>query len=393
MGLSCRYQAVVLDPGRSGAGAILRSTFLRRCSELGLQTGECIDALDEESYRDRRNLRAPIAGVYIGPGETETCTKVAEALIRAGAPVLPLVPQLDGYKKQVPSCLHRLNAQKLEPSDTQLERAASWLLEELALLRKQRLAFISYRRGESITVAQQIYRALDACAFRVFLDTHSIRYGAPFQEVINDRMADADILIFLDTPGALDSKWVEQEFSLAHNLGLGVLHVIWPGHHPIRETELNNKIYLQNTDFRNSESARLAEQELQDDTISQIVTSSEAIRARTLAARRTRVIHSFQRLATERGLNAVVGPEHFVEIFGQGESTARAYPIVGHPDAHAMQQVHQVCPPGLDASLIFDPSGLQPTAASHLGWLNQHVPIKAVALSEVEQWLTKLAAR
>lgn len=389
----CRYQAVILDPARSGGGMALRETFLHRCDDMGLTPEENIVILDEENYRDRRNLRAPMAGVYFGPGETDACTHIVEELIRIGAPILPLVPQLDGYKKQVPACLHRVNAQQMEAADKRHERAAAWLLEELELLRKQRLVFISYRRGESMTVAQQLYRALDACSFRVFLDTHSIRYGAPFQEVLNDRMADADILIFLDTPGALDSKWVEQEFSLAHNLGLGVLHVIWPGHNPIRETELNNKIYLQEADLLGADEIPLRDRGIRDEAVALIVANAEALRARTMAARRTRVIRSFQRQATEKGLTTIVGPQRFVEILREGEPAARAYPVVGHPDAHIMQRVHQDCPAEQNASLVFDPSGLHPTTATHLGWLNQHVPIKAVSLSEVDIWLTKLAAR
>jgi len=333
-----------------------------------------------------------MAGVYFGPGETEACTRVAEELIRIGVPILPLVPQLDGYKKQVPACLYGINAQQIDAVDNRHERAAAWLLEELELLRKQRLVFISYRRGDSIAVAQQLYRALDACSFRVFLDTHSIRYGAPFQDLLNDRMADADILIFLDTPGALDSKWVEREFSFAHNLGLGVLHVIWPGHTPIRETELNNKFYLQSADLHGGDEVPLGERSLRDEVVARIVADAESLRARTMAARRTRVINSFQRQASEKGLTTIVGPHRFVEILRAGESAARAYPVVGHPDAHIMQRVHQDCPAELNASLVFDPSGLHPSTATHLGWLNQHVPIKAVSLSEVDQWLSKLAA-
>jgi len=103
-------------------------------------------------------------------------------------------------------------------------------LEGLGLLRERRRLFISYRRVEASGVAAQLYEALDAAGFDVFLDTHGIlRPGEPFQEVLWHRLADTDVALLLDTPGFLASRWTEEELARANVSNIQILQVLWPG--------------------------------------------------------------------------------------------------------------------------------------------------------------------
>jgi len=197
-------------------------------------------------------------------------------------------------------------------------------------------------------------------------------------------------LMFLDTPTALDSKWVEEEFSFAHNLGLGVLHVVWPDHQPRKEAGLNSKFILKREDFA-SGLENLKEAQLTDDALSRLVSSAEALRARTLAARRIRVVETFQRRAIDKGMVAVLTPERYIQVERPVGSSARMYPVVGHPNTLLMEKVHTECPATEPASLIYDDCGMIKATMQHLNWLNSHVPVKAVALTEVDSWLDKLA--
>src|SRR5262249_22178254 len=151
--------------------------------------------------------RYPAAAIYFGgptPGPTAQDDADAASLLSEGVFVLPYVPAILGFSSQVPKALHVINGLAQEAADTSLEAPAGKLLQELRLLRDHRLVFISYKRTESAGVAQQLFRALDAHGWSVFLDTRSVDAGDQFQEVLWERMSDADLVILLDTPTARD---------------------------------------------------------------------------------------------------------------------------------------------------------------------------------------------
>ena len=116
--------------------------------------------------------------------------------------MVPVVPTLDRFSEFVPDDLRPINGMALRSEDPELERVASVLLEGLGLLRKSRRLFISYRRVETQGIAIQLYEQLDGNGFDVFLDSHSIRPGEPFQEVLWHRLA--------DTPAACAPEGMEQ---------------------------------------------------------------------------------------------------------------------------------------------------------------------------------------
>lgn len=389
----CPYQAVVLDPEDSGYGRTLRETFTQRCAELGLTLNQNLVILDEKNYDNQFNKRAPAAAVYYGIGRTDECTAVAEKLRKDAVPIFPAVLDLKECKQRLPTALKRLNAHQIDIHDKCQNEAALWLTEELGLLKKQRLVFISYRREDSLSVAQQLDRVLDARLFQVFLDTHSIRRGALFQEVIGDRMADADLMIFLDTPGALSSRWVAEELSIAHNLGLGVFHIIWPEHKPYRELELSKRYSLTLESFRDGCAKPSHNAMLTDETAGAIVAEIESFRAQAFAARRTRVITSLHRRAEEFGISAIVRPDRYVDMQVNGQPALSVYPVVGQPSTQLMEKVHRESNSDIPASLVYDHYGIIDATAQHLQWLNEHVPVKTVPLTEVGQWLSKLIHR
>src|SRR5262249_15057990 len=150
-----------------------------------------------------------------------------------------------------------------------------------------------------------------------------------------------------------------------------------------KEAELNTKFILKKEDFA-SDLANLRNAQLTDDTLSRLVCSAEALRARSLAARRTRVIGSFQRRAIDRGMAAVLTSERYIKIERSVGTPARMYPVVGHPNTLLMEKIHGECPATEPASLIYDDCGMIKATMKHLSWLNNHVPVKTVALTEVD---------
>src|SRR3546814_16773733 len=109
---------------------------------------------------------------------------------------------------------------------------ASTMLECVGLLRRQRRVFVSYRRVESRAAALQLHDLLASRGFDVFLDTHAIRPGDPFQDVLWHRLVDSDVMVMIDTPTSFDSRWTRLEIGKAREKKIQALRVIWPEHTP-----------------------------------------------------------------------------------------------------------------------------------------------------------------
>ena len=166
----------------------------------------------------------------------------------------------------------------------------------------RRRLFISYRRVESSGVATQLYEALDAAGFDVFLDTQGVlRPGEPFQEILWHRLADTDVALLLDTPGFLDSRWTEEELARANTSNIQMLQLLWPGQtegataafsafHPLSEDDFAGKVPL-------SPAAQLTAL-----CVDAIVDEVEGLRARAFSARHAFLVREFALEARKEGL-------------------------------------------------------------------------------------------
>src|ERR1700739_880428 len=140
-----------------------------------------------------------------------------DQLLADGSLIIPVVADTTKFSTLVPPQITSLNGVSLTDCGAACERLASRLLEGFGLLREKRRLFISYRRVETSGVAAQLYEALDAAGFDVFLDTHGVlRPGDPFQDVLWHRLADTDVALLLDSPGFLASRWTEEELARAN---------------------------------------------------------------------------------------------------------------------------------------------------------------------------------
>ena len=225
-------------------------TLRRRVTDLGLSATHDVELAEDPDVVRIDTARAPTASVFFGAVSRPSAIDDAATTLRLrGVFVLPVVPDVWQYNSYVPASLSGINGLAANPADPQMESIVQRILEELRLVREKRLVFISYRRDEAIGVAEQLYRAFDERAFDVFLDTHSVRGGSEFQSVLWDRMADADLLVLIDTPRALSSRWVRDELARAQALGLGVLQVVWPAYARTPGTDFCEPRYLDATDF------------------------------------------------------------------------------------------------------------------------------------------------
>jgi hypothetical protein len=296
--------------------------------------------------------------------------------------VFPVVDSFQEYQDQVPDELHTINGHEWDPS-----RLVPDILRAFRLTRAQRQAFVSYKRNESSSVAVRLFDALSHRGYRVFLDTASVETGEDFQEALWGRMADVDLLLFLDTDGALSSKWVCEELARAHDLGLGVLQLVWPDQSRTSGTELSDCIELDYTDFVNEivDSSGT----LTDAALRTVLAEAERSRIRSLRARCDRVVADFLDQATERQLGAVVQTSGTIELHRDGSKVGTAIPLVGIPEAFTIQQHEELIAPSdvANSIIVYDGLGMRPAWAAHLEWLNRHHHLQTSQVVEIDRWL------
>jgi hypothetical protein len=83
-------------------------------------------------------------------------------------------------------------------------------------------------RRETTPVADQLFAALTEEGFDVFLDRSSVPVGVQFQERLMQDLVDKAMVVFLNSPGARESKWVGEEIATIKNYRLGLLELVFP---------------------------------------------------------------------------------------------------------------------------------------------------------------------
>jgi TIR domain len=385
------YQIAIFANGANAYADTLRDTIRRDCSDLGVPP-KMLSFLDEMTV-SARDRKSPTVGVYFGLTlHPVGATPALSDLIKEAAMVVPVVPTLDGFSQFVPMELLAINGIALRKEDAALDSLASVLLEGLGLLRKSRRFFISYRRAETQGIAIQLYELLDAHGFDVFLDSHSIRPGEPFQEVLWHRLADTDVVVLLDSPDFLNSRWTEEELARANSTNLQILQLIWPGSTLASVAAFSKPLILAETDFQVSADLLGATARLCDACLEKIAVEVESLRARALAARHSYLVHEFVSEAASAGFLPHVQPERFISLETKSGKKYITVPTVGVPDAVRYQELEdQISLEPKHHSeiiLLYDERGIRDKWMNHLNWLDrQKLPVKSLQVAKAQSWL------
>jgi hypothetical protein len=89
--------------------------------------------------------------------------------------------------------------------------------------------FISYRRNDCATFAEQLFDALSRELFDVYLDRFRTLPGSNFVERIRSELADKACVVLLDSRDVVLSPWVEGEYAFARLYKLGLMAIDLPG--------------------------------------------------------------------------------------------------------------------------------------------------------------------
>ncbi len=316
-----------------------------------------------------RNPKAAAVALYFGSDPAVDADKVDE-LEAAKVPVVPVVPEgIASFSNAVPAALHPVNACTIPADDLRLDTLASVALEIVGLLHRQRRVFVSYRRTDSRDAAVQLHDELSGRGFDVFLDTHDIRPGADFQEMLWHRLVDCDVMIVLDTKKYLDSKWTPQEIGRAQALGVQILRVVWPGHKGTAHLSLSDTIVLAMGDLRRKR--------LSAAVVSEVARRAEALRSRSIATRQLEIAGKLKvEVELIKGRFEGIGAHRAMALTLPMGKTIEAYPVVGVPTAEMLNDVHSKATKarhGRFPCLVYDHTGIRPAWLEHLAWLDGNI--------------------
>lgn len=288
------------------------------------------------------------------------------AVLRSGIPVLPITSVDDRFDLEIPLQLRALNGMSYATHGP--KRISTALLECVGLLPRQRRVFLSYRRGEAREAALQLFDALSARLFDVFLDTHGVPPAEDFQAVLWHRLCDSDVLVMLDTAGYFKSRWTSAEFGRALAKEISVLRVGWPGVSLTRRASLTaSRIDLA------LDEVDIATGALADEPISRICMHIEAVRSQSIAVRNLNLVSNLQ-LAVERigGTILGVGLHKGVYVRLPDGKNIIVYPAVGVPTSLTLHDAvdHAL---GRSVGILYDHVGLSEKWLEHLTWLGTNV--------------------
>lgn len=383
------YELSILGNATSAERELLVSTLSQAVSDLGLAPSRDL-VIHDATTTLGRDPRASFVAAYFGGGE-QPDLPIAARLIRASVPIIPTISPTGAFADDIPQILSAANGLRRSADDPKFNELANAMLEAVGLLRRQRRVFISYRRPEARAAANQLHELLDEHGFDAFLDTHDVRPGQPFQEILWRRLVDSDVMLMLDTSTYFESRWTREELGRARAKEVHVLRLVWPNHTPRSVMALGETRYLDPRELV------AADGPLDGETATEVVLQIERMRSRALASR---YLSLTGRLRAELSrIDAVIDAVGAHRCLGLRLESGRrvwAFPAVGIPTAETL---HDIASKALRAGqaetpvLIYDHIGIGPAWAEHLKWLQENIAsVRAIRVSEAAWELTALEA-
>lgn len=384
-----KYQLILLG-SFDGTENEISDLFLKRLEELKLQANfyEIVYSRDFEAlYKGNQ----PTYTIYFGSqsGNFQDLDKI-ERLLNEGNIILPIFH--NSFTAEIPEILGNQNG--LRYTANEKDKIVNLILESFGKLRNTRKVFISYRRDQSTSVAIQLYEALERNNFDVFLDTHSIKQGEPFQDELWHRMTDCDVIVLLNTEGFLERKWCKEEIAEASAKQIGVLQLVWPNHTLEKMAEVCVPINLKSEDFLDSNFTDKDTSKLTQEMVLQIVQQAESLRARNLASRQDNLITNFLNIAKKYGKAMTVQPQRFITE-NINENKRRIFiPSVGIPQSTDYNQSSELKKEIQEYSveevyLIYDNMRIREKWLKHLDYLNRWLDVQTIKKHEFEVWLSE----
>ena len=385
------YQVILLGAGVATHGGAFQTLCNLRLEQIASSLASVVRYHRSNGLNDLVKT-APTVVVYLG-GDTQVDANVVAGFVDEAVPVVPVVADLKRFSTETPPSLHGINGTSVDWVAPDFTEVVNVVLENLALLRRDRRLFISYRRCESQAIAHQLRIAFDDAGYDTFLDLSSVPKADDFQSVLWHRLLDSDVMVLLDTPGFLGSRWTREEVAQAFGMSVGVLRVAWPEVPAERFAELAAHELLKEADLVRA--TKPAQDLLEPRAMARIVSATEGLRARNVAARHDNLVGEFCDAADLLGIDVTVQPGRFVLVRARNGQRIAIVPTVGVPDAQRFHDASLRFPVAGDvadeAVLLYDHRGMHGGWRVFLEWLDQHLPVKGVRATAASDFLRGLS--
>lgn len=330
--------------------------------EFGLEIGKEVDV---QLGPPGIMLRDHIATVGLFFGGVPVPPYDKPSVLQSHHPVIPIVSNLACCAKELPQEVAALNAMAQQGTGHE-DAIAGAVLECLGLLPTRRRVFLSYRRGEATEMALQLYGQLNSRQFNVFLDTHEIRPGAAFQDVLWHQLCDSDVMLMLDTDSYFNSRWTTEEFGIANLKKAAILRLAFPDVHRHPSLSITDSIELQRGCFEDGDLLNMATLELVSNRV-------ESLRSASVAVRQADLIGTF-RTAVSQLKGKTEEPGQFRRIlttFPNGRKLI-VYPAVGVPTSDLVNKLVDDAR-GAECGILYNSWGVLASWRDHLEWLGHRV--------------------
>lgn len=391
-----KYQLIVLGSDVSQKNKVL-STLSKKIKDLGLPDA-ILRIIEADKVSEDYLRNQPAFALYFGDKDRDhKHVDIADKLLKDCVMILPIVfsnPDDGAFLKEIPLVLSKQNGVQFKESE--LDRIANIILESFELLRCTRKIFISYRRSESTSVAIQLYEILEAYNYDVFLDTHSIAKGESFHDELWHRMTDCDVIVLLNTPKFLESKWCKDEFAEASTKRIGLVQLVWPNHtikNMDSSSHLSYPIQLEESDFVDNIYRDKDKSKLRNGVIEKIIQKVEEVRARNLASRQDSLITDFRNIAEQCNRKVILQPERFLTEDLPSGKRVIYIPCIGVPQSTSCQSAeirHEMDKHNnIAIRLIYDDLRIRDKWLQHLDWLNSNLKcdIQTLKKQDFKSWL------
>lgn len=384
-----KYQLILLGTVGSLADELL-NLFFQKIDELHLSKDSFV-VITKGNFTTDYRANQPAYTFYFGDvAGVFKDVPIIENLIKDGSLILPIY--YDSFFTEIPKVLENQNG--LKYNKAQNDKIVDLALESFGKLRNTRKVFISYMRNESTSIAIQLYEALERNNFDVFLDTHSIKQGEPFQEELWHRMSDCDVIVLLNTPNFFTRHWCKEEFAEAGAKQIGVIQLIWPNHTLDNTSHICFPFQLSDTNFIDRVYDDKDKSKFTVSYLSELVKEVESVRARNLASRQDSLITEFSSLATKYGKKVNVQPERFITEELSNKKRRIFIPLVGIPQSLDCNQSEELKKEITqfeveDVFLIYDNIRIRQKWIKHLDWLNGYLKVQTLKKQEFDTWLAK----
>lgn len=346
----------------SACTAELEAALTRHFAEFNLAIGREV-ALDGNGALTKPNPKAASVGLFFGG--TPAPPYVRPVALSDSDPIIPIVSDLSQCSIELPTEATAFNAMAVAGSSA-AEKIAAATAECLGLLPARRRIFLSYRREEATKVALQLFDELSSRQFDVFLDTHEIRPGTIFQDVLWHSLSDCDVMLMLDTKGYFESRWTTEEFGKANLKQTSILRLGWPDALRDDNLSITDSIDLAASDFTGEDRLNASVVDMLAETIERLRSKSVSVRQAKLVGSLRGAVQHFNGTLSDPGQMRRV-----VARFPNGRKLI-VYPIVGVPTSEHVNRIVSDAAPE-ESALLYDNLGILESWQTHLDWLGVRV--------------------